>query len=283
MKSYFLIVVSTVLFSLQFLFNQKYQNENGNSLKATLSFSIYTSALAGTLLFILNGFKLEFTWFSFIIASIHALTGVLYTYFSLRAFSRINLSVYSVFAMMGGMILPVLYGTAFFNEEFTTAKILCCVLIAFSLALTIKAGKRLSSGILCYGAVFILNGLSGVWAKMHQSAPYPNVSSQSYLLLTNLVTFVCCIAIRLFLERKVNLMKGKSLGYAGGYALFNGIGNLFLLLALKELPASIQYPVVTGGVVVCSTIISFIRKEKLRIQDYLSALIAFIATVMMFF
>jgi drug/metabolite transporter (DMT)-like permease len=279
MNSYVLIVFATIQFSLQFLFNQKYQQENGSSMSSALSFSIYKSAFIAALMLLLNGLRFEFTWFSFLIAGIYALTGVLGTYFTLISFSRINLSVYSVFAMMGGMILPVLYGTIFCREEYNAAKVICCALITVSLVLTLKSGKHSRSGYLCYSAVFILNGLAGVLSRIHQSSIYPHVDSQSYLVISSIISLIVCIILQLFTDKKLVSLGGRSLAYVAGYAVFNGIGNLFLLLALRVLPASVQYPIVTGGVIVCSTIISHIRKEKLRLQDYLSAAIAFAAAV----
>ena len=71
--------------------------------------------------------------------------------------------------------------------------------------------------------------------------------------------------------------------FAGGYGIFNGVGNWFLLLSLIHLPASVQYPLVTGGVMVFSTIISAIRKEKLTKSDYIAAGISFVASVLMAF
>ena len=57
------------------------------------------------------------------------------------------------------------------------------------------------------------------------------------------------------------------------------MGNLFLLIALAVLPASVQYPLVTGGVMVCSTIISTIRKEKLTARDYAATVVALLASI----
>lgn len=46
---------------------------------------------------------------------------------------------------------------------------------------------------------------------------------------------------------------------------------------------SVQYPLVTGGVMVFSTIISALRKEKLTKIDYIAAAISFVASVLMAF
>lgn len=280
MSNYILIVIATILFSLQFLFNQKYQRINGNDMACSLSFSVYNAAFVAILMLALNKFKLEFSCFSLAVAGIYSLNGVLCTYFSLQALAKANLSMFSVFAMMGGMLLPVLYGALFANEAFTLTKGACCALIALSLALTIQAKEGQKGAFVCYGAVFVFNGMSGVLSKIHQSSPKPHVTSQGFLVLSSLITLVLCLFLLLLTQKRIPLVKGKSLKYVAGFALFTGIGNLFLLLALKGLPASVQYPIVTGGVIVCSTIISFLRKESLRPRHYLSAAIAAAASVL---
>ena len=73
----------------------------------------------------------------------------------------------------------------------------------------------------------------------------------------------------------------KALLYAGLYSVLNSVGNLLLLIALLNLPASVQYPVVTGGVIIVSTLIVIIRKEKITKKEILAAGVAFIATVLM--
>ena len=82
-------------------------------------------------------------------------------------------------------------------------------------------------------------------------------------------------------NKKIPLIKGKELLYASGFGVFNGVGNWLLLISLIHLPASVQYPLVTGGVMVLSTVISAIGKEKLVKRDYIAAAIAFVASVCM--
>ena len=82
--------------------------------------------------------------------------------------------------------------------------------------------------------------------------------------------------------RQIPLVRGKNILFVSGYGVFNGLGNLFLLIALSgehALPASVQYPLVTGGVMVCSTVISTIRREKLTVREYVATAISLLASV----
>jgi drug/metabolite transporter (DMT)-like permease len=271
------------MFAVQFLFNQKFQQSYGSDTKATFVFTFYKSVVATVIMIIISGFKITVTPFSFFLAAISSVSGILMLYFSLKAFSVANLSVYSVFSMLGGMILPFLLGVCFYDEDLSPLKIVCCILIVLAVLLNIQKGENGKKAILYYMAVFVLNGMAGVISKIHQSSQYEITDSTGFTLLINLISVIICGAWLLIKYKKVPLIKNKNLLYSSGYGALNGIGNLFLLIALSNLPASVQYPLVTGGVMVFSTIISVIQKEKLTKKDYISTAVSFVASVLIVF
>ncbi|MBR4291578.1 MAG: hypothetical protein IKT52_13215 [Oscillospiraceae bacterium] len=283
MLNYFLVICATILFSLQFLFNQQFQKENGEDLKSTLVFSLYQSIVVAIIMLFIGKFHVEFTLYSLAMAALYAVVCISMTYFSLKAFAVTNLSVYSVFSMLGGMLLPFLLGVAFYDEGLSPSKVICCLLIILSVMLNMKKEKGSMVAFFYYMAVFVLNGMAGVLSKIHQSSTLPHVDSTSYMILMSTVSVVICLVWLILKYRCVPLIKGKSLVYVSGYGIFNGVGNLFLLIALSTLPASVQYPLVTGGVMVFSTLISMIRKEDLTLKDYISTLVAFAASVLIVF
>ena len=66
-------------------------------------------------------------------------------------------------------------------------------------------------------------------------------------------------------------------------ASLNSFANLLLLIALLHLPTSVQYPIVTGGTIVFSTMIDKLRKEKLSVKEIAAAAVAFISSILMAF
>lgn len=281
---YYLLVLSAVfLFSLQFLFNQKFQQSRGESLESALEFSLYKSIVIVVIMLFIGKFSIQVTPFSVLMATLYAVSGIAMTAFSMKAFAVANLSVYSVFSMLGGMLLPFVLGIGFYNEELSLFKLLCCLLIIVSVLLNIKKGKQDKKAIIYYMAVFVLNGMAGVLSKIHQSSSLPHTDSTGFMLISSLITAIIS-AVWLFVSyKKIPLIKGKNLLYTTGYGVFNGIGNLFLLISLSNLPASVQYPLVTGGVMVFSTAISALRKEKITAKEYVAAGISFVASVLMAF
>ena len=132
---YGVLLAAVTMFSFQFLFNGIFEKEYGNGLRAMFVFSAGSSFVGFLILLAINGFRLEFTWFSLLMAFLAALDSIGYTYFSLKALGRINLSLYSMFAMLGGMILPSVAGILFYNEEITLGKGICYALLLLSLVL----------------------------------------------------------------------------------------------------------------------------------------------------
>ena len=278
---YFLmIIVAAVMFSFQFVFNDGFRREAGSSLNASLKFTLYSSFVGLIVLLVINKLHMEVSLFSLLTACVYSAVCISLGYASIKAFEYANLSVYSVFSMIGGMVLPFLYGIMC-GEEFKTIRVVCCVLTAFSVTMSIKKGEHSKKATIYYVLVFFLNGLVGVISKFHQSYPYLCVDSGSFMILTK-ITAVLFSLILLLLQKEHDFsVSRKALLYAGLYSVLNSVGNLLLLVALLNLPASVQYPVVTGGVIIVSTLIVIIRKEKITKKEILAAGVAFIATVLM--
>lgn len=283
MLYYIFVFGATVLFALQFLFNQRFEQIRGNDLKSALEFTFYKSIVIVAMMIFISRLKIVITPFSVVLATIYALACILMTYFSLKAFTVANLSVYSVFSMLGGMLLPFLLGVGFYAEKLTFFKLICCGLIVVSVLLNLKGGKQDKKAFFYYMAVFMLNGGVGVISKIHQSSEIRHTDSTGFMLLSSLACIIICGLWLILKYKEIPFVKGKPLLFAGGYGVFNGVGNWLLLISLIHLPASVQYPLVTGGVMVFSTVISAVRKEKLTKLDYVAAAISFVASVLMAF
>ena len=134
--SYIFILISTVLFSCQSIFSQGYSRLHGGSLESSLLYSSGTNFASFCLMLILSGFQINFSWFSFFTAIAYSFITILAVYCSMNALKTANLSVQSMFHMLGGMLLPFLYGVSVCGEPLTVFKLLCCVLIAAALLLT---------------------------------------------------------------------------------------------------------------------------------------------------
>lgn len=276
---YIMLFIATILFSVQFLFNKKYEEEQGTSFNGAMVFSLFASLISFVVLMIINRLKLSFSVFSACMALVYAIISILYNIIAIKSLGMVNLSVFSVFAMLGGMVLPSVFGIAFYDESVTVLKTLSFVMIAVALFFAVdfkeKSGKKIY-----YFLVFMLNGLVGVVSVIHQQN-VEAVDSMSFYALSMLISAIISLVICLIKRSFTIKITWKTNIYMGGYAVFCSVGNLLVLLALKHLAASVQYPIITGGVIFFSLLISLVRKEKVTYKNVVSAIIAFIATLLL--
>ncbi len=272
---YLLTSAAVVMFSLQFWFNDRFQSHCGSGAKAAMLFSLGTNAAGFAALLLINRFRFEFTPFSGLMALAAGLDGILFLYCSLKAFAVINLSLYSVFSMLGGMVLPFVLGIAVYGEPLTPGKGLCFAFTAAALALTVKkdAGHR-RAGI-WYAGIFILNGMSGVIAKIFLSAPYAKTSEAGFSVLSALAGALLAAAALPLVKGKLPKITLRPALDMAAYGAVNRVANYLLLLSLAHLPASAQYPFVTGGVMIVSTLISFFTPQKPSKKELLAVALAF--------
>lgn len=277
---YLMITLSALIFALQFMLNDGYQKESGSGWNSSLKLSLYSSIVGFIALFAINGFKLRVSIFSLVVGLVYSVVCILLNYSTVKSLKHANLSVYSIFSMIGGMIVPFVYGLLC-GEEFKVIRILCCILISVSVAMNAGKGGNSKNAFKYYMAVFILNGMVGVISKFHQSYPEYCVGSADFLMISKIITAVLSVILIALTKEKNFAVSIKAFGYSAGSAVLNSVANLLLLIALLNLPASVQYPIVTGGVIVFSTMIDIVRKTKLKPKEIIAAVIAFAASAIM--
>lgn len=277
---FLLIIIATVSVSFQFVFNDKFREETDNTLNSSLKFNLYSSVVGFVVLLILNGVQFNVTVFSLLTACVYSLTYIAFCYATFKALDVANLSVYSVFSMIGGMILPFVYGILC-GEEFKIIRMLCCILVGISIIMSMKSDEHTGKSTVYYMLVFVLNGLFGVISKFHQFHADACVDSGSFMLLIK-ITSVLFSFILLSINKKHKVsINSKAAISCCAYGVLNSVGNLLFLVALLHVPASVQYPVITGGVIIISTLITILKGENIRKKDVGAACIAFSATLLM--
>lgn len=281
------IVGSTVLFSVQFLLNKFFQKREGSAAQTSVLCAAATAFFGMVLLLCQNGTALAFSLFSFVLAAVSGAKNVLMTYMSVRVMEKASLSVYSLFSMLGGMLLPFLYAILLGGESLSWQKLLCVLLLSFAMYWEMRGqkrenpdgGKQFSGALLWYMGVFVLNGLSGVFAKIHQSAPALAVSASSYTFWERLSTLLLSgILMLLFIRRgkKPHLnTPAVSLSLVAAASVLNTVANLILLAALLHVDASVQYPIVTGGVIIFSLLLEPLAGTRPRRHTVTAAVLSF--------
>ncbi len=283
MIDYIFLILSAVLFSTSFLGNKLFQKENGSGFRTSMQYLCICSVVVCISSLITGGGELQFTWFSLLMAVIYSANGALLTYFGIKAFKYANLSVYSMFMMLGSIVIPSVAGFMFFDEDFAFTKAICFALIFISLFLGVNKGKSNKKAIIYYILVFSLNGMAGVISKAHQFYNTMNVDTSSFLFMTGVIKFLigASLLLGIFLKdrNEFRLPTLKSLGFGAGGGALNAIGNYFNILVLISIPISVHSVITTGGVLISSALIGLLFKEKISVKSGISLLFALAATV----
>ena len=279
---YGLILISVMIFGGCFALDDLYRRRRGSSIRISLEYALMSALAGSVVLTVINGFRLECTSFTLLMALLNVLVNFGYTFCTFRALGTINLSLYSVFSMLGGMALPFLQGILIYGESLTLGKSICVLLIGIALGLTIQRGKPGKHAIY-YAGVFLLNGASGILSKVYTASLLPKASAAGYSILICLCT-ACASTLLLSLFYKQNAprltLKSTAIGALSGAG--NKVANYFLVIALSHVDASVQYPMVTGGVMIVSTLLCFFGPKKPSRRELLSVLFGFAGMLALF-
>lgn len=288
---YILLILADILLALNFSANKVYQNNAGTSLKAGLRFNYMYGLLVAIVFFAVNGFKFDISSFSAIMSIINKLSFVGYNLVGFKLMKSGAMSIYTMFLMTGGMTLPYIWGVLFLGEELTVFRILALIVIFAGVVLAnLSKTKINASQIWMCIAVFVFNGITSITSKVHQiEQVYRCVGENDFIVIGGIFQFIVCGIICLFLKNKEN---GENLKINARLFLMlvlisvltSGTSSFLLLFTAKTVPATLLYPFVTGGTIVCTTIAATLAfKEHVSRNHIIGVVLCFLGTVLFLF
>lgn len=295
-----LIIIASVCYAGEFSFVKIYQN-NTRQKAVTMLFMMFVRFFVGAIFILcLSGFKLDFSNFSIWLTLIMAVILILYNVLGILILSMGTVAIYSMFMMLGGMLLPSLYGVLFLRETLSVWQIIAyCLLLFFTILPTLqfkkgdsegdnKKGKILAIYSLLCAVAFLDNGSLGIVRTIAidemKVAEYS--FAFSYFMLTALVGGVGTLVFAKKDKENVILLKAcvkpKAIFSLLGLGVIANLGDILLLFVTGKAPASAIYPMVSGFTIACSAIASiFIFKEKLSKKELISVIGSFLATFLL--
>lgn len=303
--AYVIILLAVFCFAGQFAFTKIYEGAVRQTAVTSLVMLAVTGAIGTVLYLFIGGFRVEFSLFSILLAVLFALVTIPYYMIGIKVLSLGNLATYSMFMMLGGMLVPFFYGVWFLKETVSVAQIFGTVLLAGFIVLQAVSQAdppktstekqslktRITFFVLCL-TIFFLNGFTGVIAKAHQIGEGA-VDEVSFTVVSCALTAVFSLILLGFVflsdrrekSREVmTVLKIKPVCIMALIGAANYTGNYLHLLAANDVPASVQFPLVSGGVIVLSALVSFfVFKEKLTVKEWISIGGAFASTVLFAF
>jgi drug/metabolite transporter (DMT)-like permease len=284
-----MMLAAIAVFGIQTLcfksFNRGYmKNLAGYFLFNTLYFAVVVAVLAP--------FGLDFS-------GLHARTVALAAVFGLvfiasilcymKAMESGPLSLSSL-AFSFGLLVPILAGAALWNERLSLLQGAGLLLLLFTFYLGAGSPGAESKKVnvrwlVCSVLALVGNGTLMALLKAHQSA-LPGREVHEFLVLA--FGTAALLSLVLFLLRRFRYKETAAGLKSGAFALLalgtgatTAFGNLVSLVLSGRVPAYVQFPVINGGVVFVSSVLSvLVFKEKLTRRAWAGLALGLAALVM---
>ena len=176
---YFLLIIGAMLFAGQFLLTKQFQKLNGDSVFSSVKLLFFAYLTIAVFFFVkacigAGKIKFGFSVFTLLITLCLAVDTLACIALGAKVLGIGNMSTYSVFMMIGNIVLPALTGMIFYKEELTPLKGVALALMLISVIfVNAKTGGEKTSrkAVLYYIGIFILNGMIGVLFAVHNNQP----------------------------------------------------------------------------------------------------------------
>lgn len=285
---YFLIFVAVLLFAVQTLcfkeFNHRYmKNKADYFLFSSLYFVLVVAAL---LAFYGFGTIAPQTFLIAIPFGIVFITSIL---LYMKAMETGSMS-FSALVFSFGLLVPVLFGQLFWQENIGFLQVLALgvLFISFYLAGGLKrepaVGFNAKWLVLSISAM-LGNGALMTLGKAHQKA-LPGKDVGEFLIVAfataSLVSILLtAYRIRIVKERITQTNKVPYLFLVLGAGLTTAFGNMMALSLTGKVPAVILFPLMNGGIVFLSSILSvMLYKEKMTSRSVAGLILGLLALVL---
>ena len=176
---YVLLFCSALIFSLQFLITRQYQRRNGTGFISSVRLSLFAYFTIALFFFVkgcitMKTLNFGFSWFTLLMTLLVAVVSLSNVYMGIKVLAVGDMSIYSVFMMLGSLVLPSLVGLIFYHETLTLLKgvALACMIVAIVFSVSsVDKSKLTLKAMLYYIGIFVMNGMIGVLFTIHQNQP----------------------------------------------------------------------------------------------------------------
>ena len=309
------LALACICFSMQFIFTKLFQKRAGGTLHSAVWNSILSGTVLCAVLFFMNGFRVAFSASSVLFGLLYSVSIVVCVSASVIGLSFESVGSMTFYTLLGGMILPFVYGMVFLKERPSVFRWIGFVLLIAAAAVPFIAklsggdaelpssrgdhnGKRSrAKAFFCAAAVFISNGAVSIATTAAMRAENA-VGENDFLLTATVIRIGLCLLMLAYIgaRRRIFLPEDQKTGRAVrpavflllfaiccGYALLNGAGNIFNLYCAGTMEASLQYPVISAACIVLSSLFGLLffkerpgRGDIIGIAISLTGLVLFI-------
>lgn len=287
MKIYLSLLLSGLLFALQFDVDKYYQANKPLGGKHTIAYALFGKISATAVLFavvMISGESFSFNGYTILAGAAIAILNLSVTIFGMKVLSFGSVVSYTVAVMIGGMTVPAAFGAFALGEPFGFNRITAFFMIAAAVLLSVDgSGKKLTAKeILFYAAVFFSNGLIGVFTSLHVSVWAKDVPVSVFTFISNAeaaIIYAPALIAAIVSEKRKRTGEAEQFTAKrkpttvklspAAAGVLNGVANLLLAFgaAADGIGSVVTYPLGTGGTVLFSLITSALfYKEKITFK-----------------
>ena len=312
---YIYLAAASFCFSIQFIFNKLFESRSNGTYNAGMWSSLATACCMLFYLLPAGGFSFAVSASAITCSLLYTVSSLLCSGVTILALHRGKIAVVTTYMLLGGLVLPFVWGIIAYGEALTVTKavgvLILMLSMASSLLLDVKnkktAGEKQSGGGLLFHfycfILFLTNGVVSIATTQSQKAA-DAVSADDFLLLCKVETAISAAVILVIIGlwkmkngdkhgirsafcgivKDGGKMTGKLffllLGSCALYAVCNGLGNIFSLNCAQTMEASIQFPVISAVVIVLGALFGWlIYHETIEKRDWISLILAALGIV----
>ena len=314
---YAMLIGASFLFGSQFVVTKAFEKNYGKTVRASLSFSLLYSLFAGVIFFIIklvsSGTVFNLNQFSLCMAFGLSLVNILSSAIGIKTLALGDIAVYSLFLMLGGMIVPFFAGIVFLKESVSVCNLIGVAIMIIALCLPVFFGKKNKNAgeaqtdgdtkkktsvffyVLCV-FLFILNGLSSTLSKFNSVREGAALGAE-FTFYTYGIQFVISLAAFALTtasgksDKTQNeekqpgiLFRPVAIGCGAAFGAVNGTAFLMSSVAAEHVVAVAQYPLITGATILFSSLLAFLfYREKPTALQLVQIVISLAATILFMF
>lgn len=295
-----------------FIFMKLFSGSIKRTVYTTLAFSVVYGVIATVVCAVVGGGLVFDNLPSTLLALAFAVISVLFVILGILVVSLGNMSMYSMFTLLGSIVLTFIYGLIFRGEGPTVSVFrwigIALMLVSLVVPLIDERGgeKSKNSGtkkekILFWSACFagfLCNGLAGVVCAVQADVELAQIASGItpvssiqfcglYMLMVTVIAGVILAVMACFKKTREEVKTCKGIFrflpfiFSAGYGISTAFANVFNIEATKVLPATLTFPFANGGVIVITAIVGALCfKEKSGFFTKLGLVLTAISTVL---
>ena len=242
---YIYLAAASFCFSIQFIFNKLFESRSNGTYNAGMWSSLATALCMLVYLLPAGGFSFAVSASAITCSLLYTISSLLCSGVTILALHRGKIAVVTTYMLLGGLVLPFVWGIIAYGEPLTVTKALGVLILMLSMASSLlldvrsekkttapKAGGGLLFHFYCF-ILFLTNGVVSIATTQSQKAA-DAVSSDDFLLLCEVEIAAAALLILLI----IGILKMRNGDKAGIRTAFCGIvkdgdkmtGKLFFIL-----------------------------------------------------